>query len=113
MECRSLRELGAVWAGCDFRDVPGKANGAVLFTPSGKLVPPTLEHTIAAGFAPSLAFISVTCRTWVRLGERGRGDRPGRLRFFNKLEIDESANDQIPTSLRLESNRRGSKRKFG
>ena len=43
MECRSLRELGAAWAGSDFHDVPGKADGAVLFAPSGKLVPPTLE----------------------------------------------------------------------
>jgi propanol-preferring alcohol dehydrogenase len=40
---RQARELGAAWAGCDFRDVPGKADGAVLFAPSGKLVPPTLE----------------------------------------------------------------------
>jgi alcohol dehydrogenase, propanol-preferring len=62
MECRSLREPGAAWASCDFRDVHGKADGAVLFAPSGKLVPPTLEYSIAAGFAPPLAFISVTCR---------------------------------------------------
>jgi propanol-preferring alcohol dehydrogenase len=40
---RQARELGAAWAGCDFRDLPGKADGAVLFAPSGKLVPPTLE----------------------------------------------------------------------
>jgi propanol-preferring alcohol dehydrogenase len=40
---RQARELGAAWAGSDFRDVPGKADGAVLFAPSGKLVPPTLE----------------------------------------------------------------------
>jgi propanol-preferring alcohol dehydrogenase len=40
---RQARELGAAWAGYDFRDVPGKADGAVLFAPSGKLVPPTLE----------------------------------------------------------------------
>jgi len=40
---RQARELGAAWAGNDFRDLPGKADGAVLFAPSGKLVPPTLE----------------------------------------------------------------------
>lgn len=37
------RELGAAWAGNDFRDLPGKANSAILFAPSGKLVPPTME----------------------------------------------------------------------
>ena len=40
---RQAHQLGAAWAGCDFRDLPGKAHGAVLFAPSGKLVPPTLE----------------------------------------------------------------------
>ena len=40
---RQARELGAAWAGADFRDLPGKAAGAVLFAPSGTLVPPTLE----------------------------------------------------------------------
>ena len=40
---RQARELGAAWAGCDFRGLPGKADGAVLFAPSGELVPPTLE----------------------------------------------------------------------
>jgi propanol-preferring alcohol dehydrogenase len=40
---QQARELGAAWAGSDFRDLPGKADGAVLFAPSGKLVPPTLE----------------------------------------------------------------------
>ena len=37
------RELGAAWAGSDFRDLPSKADGAILFAPSGQLVPPTLE----------------------------------------------------------------------
>jgi propanol-preferring alcohol dehydrogenase len=40
---QQARELGAAWAGSDFRGLPGKADGAVLFAPSGKLVPPTLE----------------------------------------------------------------------
>jgi|SRR5271165_90049 len=40
---RQARELGAAWAGSDFRRLPGKADGAVLFAPSGKLVPSTLE----------------------------------------------------------------------
>jgi alcohol dehydrogenase, propanol-preferring len=37
------RELGAAWAGSDFRALPAKADGAVLFAPSGRLVLPTLE----------------------------------------------------------------------
>jgi propanol-preferring alcohol dehydrogenase len=37
------KKLGAAWAGADFRDLPAKANSAILFAPSGKLVPPTLE----------------------------------------------------------------------
>jgi propanol-preferring alcohol dehydrogenase len=40
---RQAKELGATWAGSDFRDLPGKADSAILFAPSGKLVPPTLE----------------------------------------------------------------------
>jgi propanol-preferring alcohol dehydrogenase len=37
------KKLGAAWAGADFRDLPAKANSAILFAPSGNLVPPTLE----------------------------------------------------------------------
>ena len=40
---RQAKELGAAWAGADFRDLPGKVHGAILFAPSGKLVPPALE----------------------------------------------------------------------
>jgi propanol-preferring alcohol dehydrogenase len=40
---REAKALGAAWAGAEFRDLPAKANSAVLFAPSGKLVPPTLE----------------------------------------------------------------------
>lgn len=40
---RLAKELGAAWAGGDFRDLPGKVDSAILFAPSGKLVPPTLE----------------------------------------------------------------------
>ncbi len=40
---RQAKKLGAAWAGSDFRDLPGKADSAILFAPSGKLVPPTLE----------------------------------------------------------------------
>jgi alcohol dehydrogenase, propanol-preferring len=35
--------LGAAWAGDDFRDLPARAHSAILFAPSGKLVPPTME----------------------------------------------------------------------
>lgn len=37
------KRLGAAWAGADFRELPVKANAAVLFAPSGKLVPPIME----------------------------------------------------------------------
>jgi len=40
---RQAKELGATWASSDFRDLPGKADSAILFAPSGKLVPPSLE----------------------------------------------------------------------
>jgi propanol-preferring alcohol dehydrogenase len=40
---RQAKKLGAAWAGADFRDLPAKANSAILFAPSGKLVPPTME----------------------------------------------------------------------
>lgn len=40
---RQGKELGAAWAGADFRDLPEKVDSAILFAPSGKLVPPTME----------------------------------------------------------------------
>jgi propanol-preferring alcohol dehydrogenase len=40
---RQAKELGATWAGNDFRDLPGKVDSAILFAPSGRLVPPILE----------------------------------------------------------------------
>jgi propanol-preferring alcohol dehydrogenase len=40
---RQAKKLGAAWAGADFRDLPDKANSAILFAPSGRLVPPTME----------------------------------------------------------------------
>jgi alcohol dehydrogenase, propanol-preferring len=40
---RQAKKLGATWVGNDFRDLPGKVDSAILFAPSGKLVPPTLE----------------------------------------------------------------------
>jgi propanol-preferring alcohol dehydrogenase len=40
---RQAKSLGAAWAGADFRELPEKADAALLFAPSGKLVPPTLE----------------------------------------------------------------------
>jgi propanol-preferring alcohol dehydrogenase len=40
---RQAKELGAAWAGADFRDLPRKVDSAILFAPSGKLVPPALE----------------------------------------------------------------------
>jgi len=43
------RELGAAWASSDFRDLPEKADSAILFAPSGRLVPPTLESLDRGG----------------------------------------------------------------
>lgn len=40
---RQAKEMGAAWAGADFRDLPDKADSAIVFAPSGKLVPPTME----------------------------------------------------------------------
>jgi propanol-preferring alcohol dehydrogenase len=40
---REAESLGAAWAGADFRDLPVKMNSAVLFAPTGKLVPPIME----------------------------------------------------------------------
>jgi alcohol dehydrogenase, propanol-preferring len=40
---RQAKQMGAVWAGADFRDLPAKADSAILFAPSGKLVPPAME----------------------------------------------------------------------
>jgi alcohol dehydrogenase, propanol-preferring len=40
---REAKALGAAWSGDDFRDLPAKAHSAILFAPSGKLVPPTME----------------------------------------------------------------------
>jgi propanol-preferring alcohol dehydrogenase len=56
---RQAHELGAAWAGCDFRDVPGKADGAVLFAPSGKLFAPTFEALDRGGIC-SIASIHLS-----------------------------------------------------
>lgn len=40
---RQAKQMGAAWAGADFRNLPAKADSAILFAPSGKLVPPTME----------------------------------------------------------------------
>lgn len=40
---RQAKQMGAAWAGADFRDLPAKVDSAILFAPSGKLVPPTME----------------------------------------------------------------------
>ena len=46
---RQAQTLGAAWAGADFRELPEKADAAILFAPSGKLVPPTLEALTRGG----------------------------------------------------------------
>jgi alcohol dehydrogenase, propanol-preferring len=53
------RALGAAWAGSSFADLPTKADAAVLFAPSGKLVPATLEALERGGIC-SIAGIHLT-----------------------------------------------------
>jgi propanol-preferring alcohol dehydrogenase len=56
---RQAKALGATWAGADFRELPRKANSAVLFAPSGKLVPPIMEALDHGGIC-SIAGIHLT-----------------------------------------------------
>ncbi len=56
---RQAKEMGAAWAGSDFRDLPGKVDSAILFAPSGKLVPPTME-ALARGGICSIAGIHLS-----------------------------------------------------
>jgi propanol-preferring alcohol dehydrogenase len=56
---RRARQLGAAWAGADFRDLPEKVDSAILFAPSGRLVPPTLEVLDRGGIC-SIAGIHLT-----------------------------------------------------
>lgn len=56
---RQAMALGASWAGSDFASLPEKADGAVLFAPSGKLVRPTLEALDRGGVC-SIAGIHLT-----------------------------------------------------
>lgn len=53
------RQLGAAWAGADFRDLPEKVDSAILFAPSGRLVPPTLAAIDRGGIC-SIAGIHLT-----------------------------------------------------
>jgi len=56
---RQARALGAAWSGADMRELPGKADSAILFAPSGKLVPPTLE-ALGRGGICAIAGIHLT-----------------------------------------------------
>jgi alcohol dehydrogenase, propanol-preferring len=56
---RQSHTLGAAWAGREFRDLPAKANSAILFAPSGKLVPPIMEALERGGIC-SIAGIHLT-----------------------------------------------------
>jgi propanol-preferring alcohol dehydrogenase len=56
---RQAKTLGAAWAGADFRELPEKADSAILFAPSGKLVPPTLEALRRGGIC-AIAGIHLT-----------------------------------------------------
>jgi propanol-preferring alcohol dehydrogenase len=56
---REALELGAAWAGADFRDLPEKVDAAILCAPSGKLVPPIME-ALGRGGICSIAGIHLT-----------------------------------------------------
>ena len=51
--------MGAAWAGSDPAEVPSKADSAILFAPSGKLLPPILE-SLQKGGTVSLAGIHMS-----------------------------------------------------
>ncbi len=53
------RQLGARWAGERFDDLPHRVDSAILFAPSGKLVPPALE-SLERGGTLALAGIHMT-----------------------------------------------------
>ncbi|HMJ04620.1 MAG TPA: zinc-dependent alcohol dehydrogenase family protein [Chthoniobacterales bacterium] len=56
---REAKMLGAAWAGAEFHALPAKADAAILFAPSGQLVPPTLE-TLERGGICSIAGIHLS-----------------------------------------------------
>lgn len=56
---RMAESLGAVWAGSEMSSLPRKMDSAILFAPSGKLLPPTLEALDRGGIV-SLAGIHMS-----------------------------------------------------
>jgi propanol-preferring alcohol dehydrogenase len=40
---RMAKQMGADWAGSDMADIPTKVDSAILFAPTGRLVPPVME----------------------------------------------------------------------
>jgi propanol-preferring alcohol dehydrogenase len=46
---RLSMDMGATWAGSDFATLPTRADSAILFAPSGALVPPILESLDRGG----------------------------------------------------------------
>ena len=53
------RQMGAAWVGEDIREMPEKADGAILFAPAGELVLPALER-LNKGGTLSMAGIYMT-----------------------------------------------------
>jgi alcohol dehydrogenase, propanol-preferring len=53
------RQLGAAWAGSDFRQMPGKADAAIVFAPSGKIIPDALQ-SLDRGAAAAIAGIHMS-----------------------------------------------------
>jgi len=53
------RQLGAAWAGSDFRQMPAKADAAIVFAPAGSIVPDALQ-SLDRGGALSVAGIHMS-----------------------------------------------------
>lgn len=56
---KMAKEMGAIWAGGDAKDLPLKMDGAILFAPAGPLVLPALE-TLDNGSVLALAGIHMS-----------------------------------------------------
>ncbi len=56
---RQAKEMGAGWAGTDPGDLPAKVDSAILFAPTGRLVPPVMA-SLERGGVLSIAGIHLT-----------------------------------------------------
>lgn len=56
---RLAREMGAAWAGADMEELPDRMDSAILFAPTGRLVPPVMT-ALDRGGVLSIAGIHLT-----------------------------------------------------